>query len=188
MGKERDPETNNDDFGARSYASAYGRFLSADWSSTPTPVPYANLTNPQTLNLYAMVSDNPESFADLDGHSCHTQSSASQATNACVEPPPPPDPGNAQNQTPPAQGVLATITKEAMEEVDKIAKPLIDSATKAVEPLAEDVAKGVSATLGTAAIVVTVAVALIYRGGTFRCARRGYAARGAEFFEKEHQR
>ncbi len=68
MGKERDPETNNDDFGARSYASAYGRFLSADWSSTPTPVPYANLTNPQTLNLYAMVSDNPESFADLDGH------------------------------------------------------------------------------------------------------------------------
>jgi hypothetical protein len=31
-------------------------------------VPYANLTNPQTLNLYAMVSDDPESFADLDGH------------------------------------------------------------------------------------------------------------------------
>lgn len=31
-------------------------------------MPYANLTNPQTLNLYAMVSDNPETFADLDGH------------------------------------------------------------------------------------------------------------------------
>ena len=31
-------------------------------------VPYANLTNPQTLNLYAMVADDPESFADLDGH------------------------------------------------------------------------------------------------------------------------
>jgi hypothetical protein len=31
-------------------------------------VPYANLTNPQTLNLYAIVSDNPETFADLDGH------------------------------------------------------------------------------------------------------------------------
>jgi hypothetical protein len=26
------------------------------------------LSNPQTLNLYAMVSDNPETFADLDGH------------------------------------------------------------------------------------------------------------------------
>jgi len=33
-------------------------------------VPYANLTNPQTLNLYSMVSDDPESFADLDGHCC----------------------------------------------------------------------------------------------------------------------
>lgn len=78
-GKERDAETNNDDFEARYYSSAFGRFLSADWSSTPSPVPYANLTNPQTLNLYAMVSDNPESFVDLDGHyacgpSCHGKS------------------------------------------------------------------------------------------------------------------
>jgi RHS repeat-associated protein len=67
-GKERDTETGNDDFGARYYASKLGRWLSADWSSVPTPVPYANLTNPQTLNLYAMVSDNPETFVDLDGH------------------------------------------------------------------------------------------------------------------------
>lgn len=67
-GKERDTETNNDDFGARYYSSALGRWLSADWSAVPVPVPYANLTNPQTLNLYAMVRDNPESFADLDGH------------------------------------------------------------------------------------------------------------------------
>jgi RHS repeat-associated protein len=67
-GKERDTETNNDDFGARYYSSAFGRWTSPDWSSVPAPVPYANLTNPQTLNLYAMVSDNPETFADLDGH------------------------------------------------------------------------------------------------------------------------
>ncbi len=85
MGKERDPETNNDDFGARSYASAYGRFLSADWSSTPTPVPYANLTNPQTLNLYAMVSDNPESFADLDGHGTDTQSNTGTCATGTSE-------------------------------------------------------------------------------------------------------
>jgi len=37
-------------------------------SAVPAPVPYANLTNPQTLNLYSMVGDDPESFADLDGH------------------------------------------------------------------------------------------------------------------------
>jgi RHS repeat-associated protein len=67
-GKERDSETNNDDFGARYYSWRVGRWLSADWSAVPTPVPYANLTNPQTLNLYAMVSDSPETFADLDGH------------------------------------------------------------------------------------------------------------------------
>lgn len=67
-GKKRDTETGNDDFGARFYRSNIGRWMSADWSSVPAPVPYANLTNPQTLNLYAMVSDNPETFADLDGH------------------------------------------------------------------------------------------------------------------------
>ncbi len=74
-GKERDAETGNDDFGARYYSSRFGRWLSADWSAVPAPVPYANLTNPQTLNLYAMVSDNPETFADLDGHyACHGSS------------------------------------------------------------------------------------------------------------------
>ena len=67
-GKERDTETNNDDFGARYYSSSFGRWTSPDWFAVPAPVPYANLTNPQTLNLYAMVSDNPETFADLDGH------------------------------------------------------------------------------------------------------------------------
>jgi RHS repeat-associated protein len=66
-GKERDAETGNDNFDARYYSSTYGRFLSADWSAVPAPVPYANLTNPQTLNLYAIVRDNPESLADLDG-------------------------------------------------------------------------------------------------------------------------
>ena len=52
------------------------------FSSTPSPVPYANLTNPQTLNLYAMVSDNPESFADLDGH----EEQIAQTNNACGGP------------------------------------------------------------------------------------------------------
>jgi RHS repeat-associated protein len=67
-GKERDSETQNDDFGAREYSWRFGRWLSSDWSAVPVPVPYANLSNPQTLNLYAMVADDPESFEDLDGH------------------------------------------------------------------------------------------------------------------------
>ena len=68
QGKERDAETLNDDFGARYYSWRFGRWLSSDWSAVPVAVPYANLTNPQTLNLYSMVADDPESFADLDGH------------------------------------------------------------------------------------------------------------------------
>jgi RHS repeat-associated protein len=83
-GKIRDPETGDDDFGARYYTSRLGRWLSADWSSTPAPVPYANLTNPQTLNLYAMVSDNPETFADLDGH-CQPGDTAT--SSACASSP-----------------------------------------------------------------------------------------------------
>ncbi|MGA7913585.1 MAG: RHS repeat-associated core domain-containing protein [Candidatus Acidiferrales bacterium] len=82
-GKERDAETGNDDYDARYYSSAYGRFLSADWSAIPAPVPYANLTNPQTLNLYAMVSDNPETFADLDGHETYAESNSNQG--ACSD-------------------------------------------------------------------------------------------------------
>jgi RHS repeat-associated protein len=67
-GKERDTESGNDYFGGRYYSNRYARWLSADWSAVPVAVPYANLSNPQTLNLYSMVADDPESFADLDGH------------------------------------------------------------------------------------------------------------------------
>jgi RHS repeat-associated protein len=67
-GKERDTESNLDNFGARYYSSAMGRFLTADWSAIPAPVPYANLSDPQTLNLYAYVGNNPLGTADLDGH------------------------------------------------------------------------------------------------------------------------
>ena len=67
-GKERDTETGNDDFGARYYSSRLGRWLSADWSDETDPVPYADLEDPQTLNLYAFVRNNPLSVADVDGH------------------------------------------------------------------------------------------------------------------------
>jgi RHS repeat-associated protein len=78
-GKERDPESAStaqpqwlDNFGARFDSSATGRFMSPDWANTPEPVPYAKLTNPQTLNLYAFAANNPESAPDLDGHEVDT--------------------------------------------------------------------------------------------------------------------
>ena len=82
-GKQRDNYTSNDDFGARYYSNRWGRWLSADWSNVPVAVPYANLTNPQTLNLYSMVADDPESFADLDGHNATWASLATFMATGC---------------------------------------------------------------------------------------------------------
>jgi len=67
-GKERDTESGNDYFLARYYSSAMGRFLSPDWSAKIMPVPYAKLGDPQTLNLYAYVGNNPLIHVDADGH------------------------------------------------------------------------------------------------------------------------
>ena len=66
--QERDSESGNDYFGAGYYASAMGRFTSPDWSAKIVPVPYAKLGNPQSLNLYAYVENNPLTRFDPDGH------------------------------------------------------------------------------------------------------------------------
>jgi RHS repeat-associated protein len=67
-GKERDAETQLDYFGARHYSNGLGRWVSADWSPTPVPVPYADFHDPQTLNLYAYVRNIPTMRVDADGH------------------------------------------------------------------------------------------------------------------------
>jgi RHS repeat-associated protein len=58
-GKERDSETGLDYFGARYFSSAQGRWTSPDWSEKPEPIPYADLKDPQSLNLYSYVRNNP---------------------------------------------------------------------------------------------------------------------------------
>jgi len=67
-GKERDSETQLDYFGARYYSNGLGRFISADWSATPIPVPYADLSDPQSLNLFSYTRNLPTTRADPDGH------------------------------------------------------------------------------------------------------------------------
>jgi RHS repeat-associated protein len=67
-GKERDAESGLDFFGARFYSSTMGRWMSPDWADKPEPVPYAVLNNPQSLNLFGYVLNNPLFHADLDGH------------------------------------------------------------------------------------------------------------------------
>jgi RHS repeat-associated protein len=73
-GKQRDTETGNDYFGARYYASNFGRFLTPDWAAKPTAVPYAHFGNPQSLNLYSYVQNNPTTTSDPDGHQEDLQS------------------------------------------------------------------------------------------------------------------
>jgi len=67
-GKERDPETGLDYFGARYYGNSLGRWMSPDWAGSPEPVPFAHLGDPQSLNLYAYVRDLPSTATDPDGH------------------------------------------------------------------------------------------------------------------------
>jgi RHS repeat-associated protein len=67
-GKPRDTESNLDDFGARYLSSQWGRWMSPDWSAAPSGVPYSAFTNPQSLNLYAYVGNDPIDGQDPDGH------------------------------------------------------------------------------------------------------------------------
>ncbi|MBZ5530319.1 MAG: hypothetical protein LAO20_02705 [Acidobacteriia bacterium] len=67
-GKERDLESGLDYFGARYYSNGLGRFISADWSATPIPVPYADFGDPQSLNQYSYVRNIPTVRVDADGH------------------------------------------------------------------------------------------------------------------------
>ena len=67
-GKQSDTESDLGDFDARYYSFNMGRFASPDWSAVPTHVPYADLSNPQTLNLYSYGRNNPITTEDPDGH------------------------------------------------------------------------------------------------------------------------
>jgi RHS repeat-associated protein len=87
-GKERDTESGNDYFLARYYNSATGRFLSPDWSAKEDPVPYAHLDDPQSLNLYSYVLNNPLAKPDLDGHGCPPDCGDPTLPTAVAPPPP----------------------------------------------------------------------------------------------------
>jgi RHS repeat-associated protein len=116
-GKERDAETGLDYFGARYFSSAQGRFTTPDWSTSPEPIPYGKVIDPQTLNLYAYVRNNPLGRADADGHAdddwLHTHApkvakaldAVEQSMNGGARPGPPPAP-----KPPPGQPIALLKT------------------------------------------------------------------------------
>ena len=84
-GKQRDNESGLDYFGARYLGggNALGRFMTPDWAAKPTTVPYAQFGNPQSLNLYSYVGNNPMLHFDPDGH-CWPVSACAQAVMGIV--------------------------------------------------------------------------------------------------------
>jgi RHS repeat-associated protein len=66
--KERDSETGLDYFGARYYGNWLGRWMSPDWAAKPETIPYSDLGDPQSLNLYSYVRNTPTTEFDADGH------------------------------------------------------------------------------------------------------------------------
>ena len=70
-GKERDPETQNDYFGARFYQSNLGRFMSPD----PGRMNLSTFADPQRINRYTYVRNNPLRNVDSDGREMKTATS-----------------------------------------------------------------------------------------------------------------
>jgi RHS repeat-associated protein len=68
-GKERDPETGLDYFGARYLDVRFARFHTVD----PVQTWSANLADPQRWNRYAYARDNPYRYVDPDGRSVWTK-------------------------------------------------------------------------------------------------------------------
>jgi RHS repeat-associated protein len=73
--KERDQESGLDYFGARYYSSAQGRFTGVD----PISIKRDRLRDPQRLNLYVYVRNNPLAFYDPDGRDLRAGTSKDQA-------------------------------------------------------------------------------------------------------------
>jgi len=114
-GKERDSETGLDNFGARYDSSTLGRFMTPDWAARPTAVPYAVFGDPQSLNLYGYVRNDPVSQADADGH-CGPGEAEGQGANANCNTGS--NPGSPDN-TAPAQNTPGNALRAAMSPVEE---------------------------------------------------------------------
>ena len=87
-GKERDTESGLDYFGARYLSSSMGRFTSPDYADEddgPLSIPYYNPQNPQSLNLYSYVRNNPVTHSDSDGHDVNVCTNDANGNQHCTQ-------------------------------------------------------------------------------------------------------
>lgn len=110
--------------------------MSPDWSAKAEPVPYANLDNLQSLNLYQYVGNNPLGRVDPDGHvamwahgSTGAEDCAAGSTTACLptgQSQPPPQP-QAQQQNPNNEAVgnttVGDLSKVLTNEIGSLSTP-----------------------------------------------------------------
>lgn len=137
--KERDIETGLDFFEARYYSSTQGRFTSPDeFSGGPDELyvrardskkqalPYAEITQPESLNKYTYVYNNPCRYIDPDGH-CGTPSGLKAGqTGICVASfiasafvPPGVPPGRGDWRGPNGQGGTSRIEVRVAVDLSK---------------------------------------------------------------------
>jgi RHS repeat-associated protein len=181
QGKERDTETGNDDFGARYYSSSFGRWLSPDWSAIPAPVPYADLANPQTLNLYQFVKNDPETFSDPDGHNeCGPTCPAGLFNNAGnggklgdispIAPKPP---------TPPSAPAVSTLTflvqlNDALNQASQNpATPATQNPQSSITPSRADIQSNIRSQADAYGIPQPIALATAAQESSFNVSERG---------------
>ncbi len=148
-GRERDAESGLDYFGARYYGSALGRFTSPDWSAKPQPVPYADFSNPQTLNQYAYVLNNPLAHPDADGHCCDLIIALAQLLSS-----------------PPAQKYMTAHPAE-MAKVQKVLETSLKVGTGVEKVVAGGATVAISATAEVESVgLATIPVVMGVQGGT----------------------
>jgi RHS repeat-associated protein len=149
-GKERDSESGNDYFEARYYSSNMGRFMSPDWSAKVEPVPYAKLDDPQSLNLYAYVGNNPLTREDEDGHDFGQMAALYAESNQAVK-----DAEAAAKKQPPTPPTPQEIAKQKIANEKAAYDKCVDDRTKpptvkeAVKDAPKEIIGGVAKDIAT---------------------------------------
>jgi RHS repeat-associated protein len=126
-GKERDPESGLDYFGARYYGNALGR-----WTSPDTPFADQHPENPQSWNLYMYAGNRPTSLIDTDGrevketvtyvyYDVHGKTAAEAHANALQASPFTQDGQKFEGGTQPTQSVINVKTSETVQGFEGVA-------------------------------------------------------------------